>query len=130
MKVADIQNKIKNKAWNYLKDSFYYNRLASPPILQNINFSPLHIQKKVIICYLTTSHFFELDDESKGRTQPFEILSIFNIFSELGFCIDVIGCNDVKAIEYVKKKKYDVIFGFGEAFYQLTNLQPDAISIL
>jgi len=53
-----------------------------------------------------------------------------NILSGLGFGIDIIGCNDVKALEVIKCKNYDLIFGFGENFYQLTNLQPSAISIL
>jgi len=130
MKVVDIQNRIRDKAWNYLKGSFYHHRLVNPPILQNINFSPVQDQKRVIICYQTTSHFFDLDEESKGRTQPYEILSIIKVFSELNYCIDVIGCNDLQALNYVSNKKYDVIFGFGEAFYQLTNYQPDAISVL
>src|SRR4051812_18866462 len=121
MKVVDIQNKIKDKAWKFFKSSFYNYRLTSTPILQNINFSPLHNQKRVIICYLTSGLLFDLENASKGRTQPFEIHSIINTFSELGFCIDIIGYNDIKAIEYVKNKKYDIVFGFGEAFFHLTN---------
>lgn len=130
MTVSELTIKIKNRIWRkYIKDIFYHQRVITPPFLQNLNYSNNN-QKKVLICYLTTIQFFEWDHYSKGRTQPYEILSMIKVFSELGYCIDVIGSYDIKSIDYVKVKTYDIIFGFGETFYQLTQLQPKAVSVL
>ena len=130
MRLSILRAKIKNKIWYYIKDYFYYQRAVDSPIVQNINNNCSPNQKKAIVCYLTDSYFINWENTKKGRTQPFEIMKIVNILSGLGYGIDVIGCNDIKALEVVKSKKYDLIFGFGETFYQLTNVQPAAISIL
>jgi hypothetical protein len=48
----------------------------------------------------------------------------------MNYCIDIIGNNEVKGVEVIKSKKYDIIFGFGNTFYIMTQLQPEAKSIL
>jgi len=130
MRNSILKTKIKNKIWYYIKDYFYFQRVAESPIVQNINNNCNPNQKRAIICYLTSSYFINWEDTKKGRTQPFEIMKIVNILSDLKYGQDIIGSNDIKALEVVKSKKYDLIFGFGETFYQLTNLQPAAISVL
>ncbi|NTV18914.1 MAG: glycosyltransferase family 4 protein [Bacteroidales bacterium] len=57
-------------------------------------------------------------------------MKIVNAFSEDGYEIDIIDCLDVKALGIVQNKRYDLIFGFGETFYQLTSKQKEAVSIL
>jgi hypothetical protein len=130
MKIFDLKTQIKNKIWSNIKDCYYFQRVVDSPIVQNINLNCSPEQKKAIICYLTSGFFINLENLKKTRTQLFEIMQIVNVFSSLGYAIDIIRFNDINALEVVKNKKYDLIFGFGEAFYQLTNLQPDAISIL
>lgn len=65
----------------------------------------------------------------KGRTQYFEISEIVKVFSDFGYCIDIIYCNDTDAVELMKKKKYAMIFGFGETFYLISKMQQDALTI-
>lgn len=125
-----IREGIKDKIWFKVRDFFYNQRVTDIPVIQNINYSCNPVQKKAIICYLTRSYYLDLEDTSIRRTQPFEIIKIVKILSDFGFTIDIIGCRDVKAPKIIKNKKYDLIFGFGDSFYELTNIQPDAVSIL
>jgi len=130
MKFEDFKTRLTNRVWRMFKDRFYDQRIADSTLVQNINFSTVSQQKKAVISYLTTSYFFDWEHTNIGRTQPFEILSIAKVLADQGYCLDVIGCNDTKALTYLKSKKYNLIFGFGEAFYQLTKLHPEATSIL
>ena len=130
MEISEFGTKIKNNLWYYIKDFLYYQRVADSPVIQNLNFNFDPNQKKAVMCYLTSSYFINWETKKIDRMQPLEIMKIVNILSGLGYCVDVIGCNDIKALEVIKKKKYDLIFGFGETFYQLTSLYPDATSIL
>ncbi|MEJ8801478.1 glycosyltransferase [Pontibacter sp. H249] len=125
-----LKVKVTNRFWGYVKDYFYEQRIYDAALVQNLNYKVASAQKKAVICYVTSSYFFDLENSSMGRTQPYEVLSIVKVLSDLGYCIDIIGCNDLKSLEHLKSKRYDLIFGFGEAFYQLTCLYPSAISIL
>jgi hypothetical protein len=130
MRVFDLKIKLKDKIWHYLKGFLYYQWISELRAIQNINYKFNPDQKKVIICYQTNSYFTNLGIKSVYRTQPFEILKIVNAFSDSGYAIDIIDCIDKRALEIVKDKSYDLIFGFGENFYQLTKLNPFALSIL
>ncbi|VAW12785.1 hypothetical protein MNBD_BACTEROID03-193 [hydrothermal vent metagenome] len=130
MKSENFKTRLTNRVWRMFKDRFYDQRIADSTLVQNINFSTALKQKKAVISYLTTSYFFDWEHTNIGRTQPFEILSIAKVLADQGYCLDVIGCNDTKALTYLKSKKYDLVFGFGETFYQLTKLHPEATSIL
>ena len=125
-----LKEKIDKRIWRIIKDYFYLQRIADTQIIQNINYSSNNDQKKVLICYLTFSFLHNWEDAKIGRTQTFEILKIVNLFSAFGFSIDIVAWNDIKVLDLVKSKKYYLIFGFGETFYQMTTLQPEAISIL
>ena len=122
--------KIKKKIWFHIKDYFYSQRVFDSPIVMNINNDCSPNQKKALLCYVTYGYFYDFEKSNIGRTIPFEIFKLVNVFSELGYCIDIIGCNDVKSIPIVKSKQYDLIFGFGETFYQIVKHQPLALSIL
>lgn len=130
MKITGIITKVKRKIWFHIKEIFYYQIVEEPIMIRNINYNPKSGQKRAIICYITMMYFTDLEAKGVSRTQPFEIMKIVKTFSDLGYVIDIINCLDVKALEVIKDIKYDLIFGFGESFYQLTNLQPYAISIL
>jgi len=129
MTIPVIKRKVLNKLWLRFKDQFYNLRVDSTPIVQNINYSGNEKQKKAVVCYIISSYTADWDNTNIGRTQPKEILSIVKVLIDLDFSIDIIGCNDINALPYLASKKYDLIFGFGETFYQLTNLHPSAISV-
>jgi len=130
MQIPILRMKINNKVWNYIKDYFYYHRISDTPVILNINDDCKGDQKRAVICYLTYSFLCDWGSTNIGRTQPFEIMKIVKTISGFGYAVDIIGCNDLKALVVLKNRKYDLIFGFGEAFYQMTNLHPNAKSIL
>jgi len=129
MILNNLKERLSNKIWRMFKDRFYDQRIADTSLVQNINYSALETQKKAVICYLTASYTRDWESNNIGRTQPFEILSISKVIADAGYCIDIIDCNDTKALAYLKEK-YDLIFGFGETFFQLTQKHPKAKSIL
>jgi hypothetical protein len=99
-------------------------------LIRNINYqNNLTTQPKVLISYTTNIFFSELD-KNPGSTIPYEMIEMINVFSNLNYCIDVIDCRDTSKIKYIKDVPYQLIFGFGEVFYQMVNLQPKSISIL
>ena len=121
--------KTKEKIWTYIKEFFFFQRVIDTTIVQNINYDSTSTQQKLLICYKTKGYFVDVE-KYLGRTFVNEIFTIIKKFSELGYCIDIVDCDNLKVVELIREKKYDLIFGFGESFYQITTLQPDAISIL
>lgn len=121
--------KLKDKIWAFIKYYFYLNRIKDSNIILNINYDNDKNQKRILICYLAKGYFVNIQNNT-GRTILHEIFKIIRVFSEIGYSIDLIDCNDSKLVPLIKEKKYDLIFGFGEAFYQMTELQPAATSIL
>jgi hypothetical protein len=110
-----------------LKDLFETDQIN---LIRNINYqNGLDTQQKVLISY-TTNVFYSDLDTGLGRTIPYEMIEIIKVFSNLNYCIDIIDCRDISKIKYIKNVSYNLIFGFGEVFYQMVNLQPMAISIL
>ena len=124
-----MKEKLKDKFWSKTKNYFYMQRVEDSTLIQNINYDVVLDQPRVLMCYLTGGYFSNTDDNI-GRTQHSEIFKIVKIFSEFGYCIDLVYCNDIRSIQILSKKKYQIIFGFGETFYQMVSRQPDAISIL
>ena len=124
------KTRIKNKIWSYIRDYFYFQRIADSSIIQNINYNDRPDKKNAVICYLTESYFTDFESLRIDRTQPFEILKIVNVLCEMNYVIDIIQWDDLDALKLIGNKKYDLIFGFGETFYQLTKLNPDAFSVL
>jgi hypothetical protein len=120
--------KINNKLLQYSKNYFFNKRNIGSAVILNLNSTVSNNQQRALICYLTDPYFITLENIS--RTISYEILKIVKVFSELGYCIDIIGCNNVRSIEYIKTRNYDLIFGFGETFFKVTRLQPDVRSIL
>ncbi|RIJ42300.1 glycosyltransferase family protein [Pontibacter oryzae] len=127
---ASLKKKILDSIWLRVKDYFYDQRVTDSPIVQNLNARASNSQKKAIICYLPYSFFNNWEETTCGRTQPFEILAIVDALSKLDYRIDLIDCNDLRALQHVESKRYDLIFGFGETFYHLTQQQPWAMSVL
>jgi len=129
MNLQLIKKKLKNKIWMNIRGLFYENYIKEINLIQNINYQCDSNQPRMLICYLTIGFISNLDDPI-GRTQPYEIFKIIDVFAKLNYCIDIIGNNEVKGVEFIKSKKYDLIFGLGNTFYIMTQLQPEAKSIL
>ncbi len=86
-------------------------------IYQNINIDlNASDQKRVLISYLTDP--FEIDLSGCHHTNVNECAQIIKIFINMGYCVDVIHCQDKENIPCILNKKYHVIFGFGNAFYE------------
>ncbi|MGS0525302.1 hypothetical protein ACU8V7_09035 [Zobellia nedashkovskayae] len=80
--------------WRNIKDIFYAERIMDTPIIQNINYTAADTtQKKAAISYITASYLEDWDKINIGRTQPKEISSITKVISDLGYAIDIFGCN-------------------------------------
>lgn len=130
MKVSSFRKRIQNRLWQHIKRNYYEHRVKDTPIIQNINFNCDSHQRKALICYLPDYYFQNIVLNQVGRTIAFEIFKLVRVLSEFGFCIDIISANDVQAIDLLRAKPYDLIFGFGETFYRFTKLQPKAIKVL
>lgn len=129
MSTTHLKSKIDNKIWLKIRGYFYKQRIAEIPVIQNIGSTCDPEQKKALLCYMTIGYSVNLESNNTGRTQPSEILKIVNILTGFGYAVDIIRCIDLRAVDIIRNKKYSLIFGFGETFYQLTNLQPEAISV-
>jgi len=125
-----LVNKINKKIWPLIKDYFYLQRVTDTPLIKNISFSCDSNQKRVLVFYLSDIYFRDFDMMKSGRTVPYEIFKIINVFSHLGYCIDLVSHNDIKAIKMISEKDYDMVFGFGDAFYEFAELRPEVLSVL
>ncbi len=124
-----ISDKIKRLVWRRIKDYYYYSIANDPPIIRNINYNVVPHQKKVLISYLTRG-FAVRPEINSGRTIIPELFKIVKVFTESGFAVDLVNCNDIKSIKLILDTKYDVLFGFGEVFYRMSEFQPNALTML
>jgi hypothetical protein len=129
MTIKDFSTKLRKKIWKNIRDFFPLQITNEAVLVRNINYDPIPFQKKLLISYVTYGYFTNFEDYS-GRTLLYEISKIIKVFSELGYCIDLINHNDLNSLEIIKNRKYDVIFGFGEVFYLMAKLHTEAITIL
>jgi glycosyltransferase involved in cell wall biosynthesis len=97
---------------------------------QNINLNPSNpFQKTVLISYIT-SPLEGVVSNFSTHTNINECRAIINIFQDLGYSLDLVHCLDNKHNSEILKKKYDIVFGFGEPFYNAALQNPDAIKIV
>ena len=120
MKISRIlKNKIK----------YFLNEKIKRKFIFNINKDFTQNQKKVLISYITS--FAEtMPLENSTHTNVFEALEIIKFFIDNNYTIDVIYCNSKEYLSLLKHKKYDVIFGFGETFYEISKNNPKAKKIM
>lgn len=129
MKVTEFNDKVKSRLWIYLKEIFYKERSLDINLIQNLNYKVESNQQRILISYKTTGYFINTK-KNIGVTWVKEIFKIVKVFSDLGYVIDLVDVNEIKILDKLKSNKYDIVFGFGEVFYEITNNQPDALSIL
>ena len=126
-----FKDKIKYRIWDYFKEFFYYQRVEDSPVVLNLNNNCNPDQKRALLCYLPYGYFRNPTDFEKiGRTIAFEIYKMVKVLSESGYRINIISANDIKSLNLIRSDVYDLIFGFGDTFYEMVRLQPNALSIL
>ncbi|HGS4779800.1 TPA: glycosyltransferase [Vibrio cholerae] len=82
-------------------------------------------KKKVLISYLEPEVY--LSDVNPNHSNVNDYVVIVNAFLELGFEVHLAYCCSLNKSELLG---YDVIFGFGEAFYRACNSNGKALKIL
>lgn len=114
---------LKNKIRFWIK-----RRIGKLNLIQNLYYDRSKY-KTVLISY-SIAAFKKNFQSSVFHTNVYEILEICNAFHENGYVIDIVSSDDLSTLDILSSKKYSVIFGFGDVFYEMTMLNPDAISIL
>lgn len=107
----------------------YLIRKERTPFVKNINLDLTKNQKRILISYIEYFSTLNLNDKI-GHTNLLESIQIINIFKELGYIIDVVNCNSKESLKFFTCEKYDIIFGFGEVFYEILKLNPNAKKII
>ncbi len=97
--------------------------------ITNINWNPSSKQRRVLISYLDFGWAGERIAAGATHTNLFELYPIIRYFLHQDFVLDICGCNDTAAIEYAKRRDYDIIFGLGTVFRALA-LTSDTFRIL
>lgn len=89
-------------------------------LIQNINWNPLdEKQPRVLISYVADPFVFDFTNQIKN-TRGIECAVILKEFINKGYCVDLIDNYFVKPIDLLISKKYDLIFGFGNVFRELS----------
>lgn len=109
---------------------FLNNHVVKYSFYQNINLNLNNQnQKKVLLSYITAP--MEYNEKQKiHHTNIHESIQILQILIAQGFCIDLIHCQDNENLALLATKKYDLIIGFGEAFYEACLLNPNSKKVI
>ena len=122
----NLKLKYKIKKYSLKPIAKYFQRFLGFRFYQNINLDPVNDkQKKVLISYITDS--FKVFDAR--HTNVLESAVIIKTFIDMGYCVDVIHCQDEDNVSIMLQKQYDVIFGFGVPFYEACKHNIDAKKI-
>jgi hypothetical protein len=113
------------KLIRYFKKKYLKNSL-----IQNINFDLTKNQNRVLISYINDNFFTDFDNQNIYHTNIREINQIIKVFISLGFTIDIVNALDEKSIKKLKRKKYDILFGFGTVFYEMSKFNSKAERII
>lgn len=96
----------------------------------DINLDCTGQQKRVLIAYVD---YFRASRDVAGETvhtNRYELFQIINSFIRMNCVIDVCAHDNEDALEIVRDKKYDIIFGMGKVFREAIGIHPDSFSIL
>lgn len=92
-------------------------------LVPNINLDLNHKQKRVLFVYLDLFEAsqqilkcYTKNESGALHTNRSEFFEIISCLIEKNYCIDVCAHDDDKAIEYIAKQEYDIVFGLGEVF--------------
>lgn len=80
----------------------------------NINYDATDVyQKRVLICYL---NIINEDFDKSSHGNYYHMNQMIHYFVSRDFCVDICGCNEIRALPYLNNHKYAIIIGFGEVF--------------
>ena len=98
-------------------------------IVNNINYHDDN-QKRVLISYLDLIKTdYELCEKGAVHTNRLELYRIIRYFITRDYIVDICASYDLDALRIIRKHKYDVVFGLGEVFRQISK-EIDAFRIL
>ncbi|CAN7690214.1 glycosyltransferase [Paenibacillus sp. LjRoot153] len=99
-------------------------------LFQNINLDETLLnQKRVLISYITDP--ISRDQNTwYTHTNIAECSQIIRCFIEMDYIIDLIHCEDHKGLNSIINRKYDVVFGLGRPFYEISKQNLDAKKII
>ena len=103
-------------------------RIGKIALLQNIGYSFDNCNRRMLLSYSIYPYKLNLNDAR--HTNVFEILELVAIFNKLGFVVDLVESGDKLALPILKKKSYDLLFGFGDVFFEMAQELPSAKTIL
>lgn len=116
---------IQKRIRKYLED-----KKSFASITQNVNLDLTRQQKSILVCYLDYKHINKMIKENAFHTNVREMFQIVKVLINLDFVIDICSYNSIHALETIKNKKYDYIFGMGETFREAVRLHPESYSII
>lgn len=106
----------------------FYQTTSPKGFVPNINFNYVYEQKRVLLSYSSCSFSYDYPSVLYHSNSK-EITQFIKILIDLDFCIDVIDCDHPFPNKIIKKKKYDVVIGFGEPYKWACLNSPNAIKI-
>lgn len=115
---------IKGKLFQYLR-----KKINKYNMVLNINKDLTKKQKSIAISYINNSMCNNLDKDIY-HSQLLEVNQIIKEFINRDYVIDLIHCNEINSLEFIKYKNYDVVFGLGDVFYELCKLNTKAKKII
>ena len=115
----------------FLKSKIIKTKLVSAnSLVQNINKDYTKNQKTVLISYITENYNISLCNQPIYHTNIMECQQIVNAFVKKNYVVDICNCIDKNALQIVREKKYDVIFGLGDVFFEVCNNNKEALKII
>jgi hypothetical protein len=108
---------------------WWQEQINRPMLIQNMNADFTKKQKTILVSYIT--HPLERDSFLFSRhANTIECAQILKILINYDFKIDLINCYDAKNINLIRDKKYDVIFGLGDPFFEASLNNKHALKII
>jgi len=130
--IEKIKTRIKEKIISTL-DSDYIRKSKQNPqhvFIQNINKDyQIKAQKRALVSYITLPILKDLDKDI-AHTNYREFIQILHVLTKLNFNIDICHYQDPNVSSSFNDKKYDLIIGSGEPFYDACKLYPLSKKIL
>lgn len=96
-------------------------------LIQNINYDLSSKQKHVLICYKTLPlHINVITGEVYHPNVP-RVIAIIKTFIDLNYAVDICDSNDLLSLEQIKGNHYDLLFGFGLVFKEMSRTVDTSI---
>ena len=130
--IEKIKTQIKEKIISILDSDYIGKSMQNPHhvFIQNINKNYLvKSQKKALISYITQP-FLSNSEKDLPHTNYRESIEILKTLIKLKYNVDICHFQDLDVIGKIKEKKYDLILGLGEPFYNATKFSPNAKKII